>query len=361
MLLEIQGEMSEKSFAAQSAMYLNDIYVLFLKDSSSVAVAEEIVADDYSEETPILQEAIKSGLQYFHTGIVSQGDRFDELFDVYKFIEYGDLYDTAVLKMYEQLQVVCEEYDIAETAVDIYGTECADYFYNEGIGLMDLSLPLGPLSFSQDFTFEAQLDEKIASWKEFEIESDEALNKIGELFKEAGTTMVDRLNYLNPTYLLLDSLRAVATQQYYQEILRPDSSLRVQLVQQGNTEVQRINLKINRLLDHQDFIDNLLLNNRRSFGDIINDFSQFADRIDQIQYQFKRLQESDKANFGTSEFVFFLKNSLDILQQIFQIALPEEGDQATLAEIINLTDHILDAYAAVLEKDYDAIVMNVIP
>ena len=95
------------------------------------------------------------------------------------------------------------------------------------------------------------------------------------------------------------------------------------------------------------------MRNKRNFGDIVNGFIQFANRMDYIHSEFNSLKENGNANLGTQEFVFLMRNSLDALHQIYEIALP--NDQTTLNTVQGLTTNLLDAYAAVLEKDYDAI------
>jgi hypothetical protein len=123
--------------------------------------------------------------------------------------------------------------------------------------------------------------------------------------------------------------------------------------------IQRLYLQLGRLDNYQAFIDTLLLGNTRNFGDIVNGFVQFANRMDDINAEFKNLKKMGKANLGTHEFIYLMKNSLEALHNIYEIALP--NDPATLSTIKGLSSNLLDAYAAVLEKDYDAVVMNIIP
>ncbi|MFK8161564.1 MAG: hypothetical protein AB8H12_03790, partial [Lewinella sp.] len=113
------------------------------------------------------------------------------------------------------------------------------------------------------------------------------------------------------------------------------------------------------LEQEQKFLNTILRDKPRQFGTLINNFSQFTNRIDGIQAEFKQLRDKDKANLGTQEFVYFLKNSLDVVRLVFDVALPERGQ--TLDEVQQLTNNMLDAYSAVLAEDYNGLIQNIIP
>ena len=52
---------------------------------------------------------------------------------------------------------------------------------------------------------------------------------------------------------------------------------------------------------------------------------------------------------------------MDVLNQVYKVALPQDDDKSILNSVLDYTDNMLDAYTAVLEEDYDAVVMNIIP
>ncbi len=155
-----------------------------------------------------------------------------------------------------------------------------------------------------------------------------------------------------------DSIHKTATKFFVRSAKR-DSAAMINSAIEENMYVQKINIHLQRLGNYEKFIDTLLLRNKRNFGDIVNGFLQFSNRMDNIHAEFKRLKEEGNANFGTQEFIYLMKSSLDALNQIYELALP--GDHSTLNTVRGLTINLLDAYSAVLEKDYDAIVMNIIP
>ena len=158
--------------------------------------------------------------------------------------------------------------------------------------------------------------------------------------------------------LLKDSIKNIAYKVFL-EYARRDSAKIINEAIEGNFAIQKKYIQLQRINNYEKFIDTLLLSNKRNFGDIINGFVQFASRMDNIHAEFNRLKKEGNANFGSQEFIYLMKSSLDALNQIYRIALP--NDQSTLNTVQGLTINLLDAYSAVLEKDYDAIVMNIIP
>lgn len=158
--------------------------------------------------------------------------------------------------------------------------------------------------------------------------------------------------------VLKDSIRNIFTEAFVGAAKR-DSANVISEAMGLNQPIQKLNIQLQRLDNSQLFIDSLLLRNKRNFGDIVNGFIQFANRMDYIHSELNRLKENGNANIGTQEFVFLMRNSLDALHQVYEIALP--NDNTTLNTVQGLTTNLLDAYAAVLEKDFDAVVMNIIP
>ena len=124
--------------------------------------------------------------------------------------------------------------------------------------------------------------------------------------------------------------------------------------------LQELNFKMDHLNNKIQFTDNLLSKNTGRLPDLFVNFVQYADQVDFIRAELKELQKVNKANLGSKEFIFFIRNSLEVLYQAYEIALPDQGDQ-TLTTIKSLTSSVLDAYESVLEKDFDAIVMNILP
>ncbi|MEL7377912.1 MAG: hypothetical protein AAFN65_13250, partial [Bacteroidota bacterium] len=164
---------------------------------------------------------------------------------------------------------------------------------------------------------------------------------------------------MTPLYRSLDNIRMNVYEELNGGSIVADSINIAGTILNKIPRYQRLNLRLSQLDEQQQFIDELLLGNSFSFGNLINDFVQFANRVDQIQSELKSLRESGNATIGSTEFVFLLRNSLDIIPQIFTIALPED-EESTLTDIQLLTAQALDAYTAVLEEDYDAIVMNLV-
>lgn len=127
----------------------------------------------------------------------------------------------------------------------------------------------------------------------------------------------------------------------------------------NDPEFLQVELALDRLNREQRFVDTIILKDPQRMGKIINDFSLFATQIDNIQHQFANLRRQDKANLGSPELIYLMKNSLEVVHQLFTVALPDQP--GTLDTIRQLSDNILDAYSAVLAQDYDAVVMNVVP
>lgn len=159
-------------------------------------------------------------------------------------------------------------------------------------------------------------------------------------------------------FIFRDSITNI-TSKYIIRSARRDSIKQVNLIINESDKIQRLYLQTQRLNRDTTFINQLLLKDNRSFGDIVNGFLQFATRMDNIHAEFKELKNKKDNYFGTQEFIYLMKNSLDALNQVYEMALP--GNDGTLQTVQGLTTNLLDAYSAVLEHNYDAVVMNIMP
>ncbi|MEM1119597.1 MAG: hypothetical protein AAGJ18_04070, partial [Bacteroidota bacterium] len=163
-------------------------------------------------------------------------------------------------------------------------------------------------------------------------------------------------------YELLNPLTSAVYQQIRQLMIIPDSIQMTEQLSGNYPKLRQYHQQLWEVDAARTFIDELLFaskNKSRVFGQLLNDFYQFAQKMDGLNAEFARLRASGNANLGSTEFLFLIKESLTIFEQILPILLPKQPEK--VQAILGLTNVFLDAYGAVLEKDFDALVMNVFP
>ena len=133
-------------------------------------------------------------------------------------------------------------------------------------------------------------------------------------------------------------------------------------------EVANIERKLKQLEDEWRFIGKVVLAEKRWttresgepwIGSLLNELSVFTERMDNLQRQYTALRASDQASLGNPQLIQLIRGSVGVLRPVLEIALPD--DDGKVATIMDLSEGILDAYTGVLEKDYDAVVLSVIP
>ena len=101
------------------------------------------------------------------------------------------------------------------------------------------------------------------------------------------------------------------------------------------------------------------MNGEPWIGSLLNQLSLFTERMDGLQRQYAQLRAADQARLGNPQLIQLIRQSIGILTPVLEIALPEQQEKVTT--IRQLSEGILDAYTGVLERDYDKVVLNVIP
>ena len=302
----------------------------------------------YSEESNQRRSAISFALTQLQQSINTDPE-LNEMFSFDEWAELDLVLEEALTPLIETVRSVYETYKVPDLEVDINAIISGFNSYN-------------PAEYPEDETPYDRYESAFEWWRGYSSIPDTneaAFAEIYAAYVEVYEAAVERQLYFQPIEARLAELQTDTRNVFYNNVAKGDSTEIIRSYERNYPQLQSLNVRLNQLDNQQQFVDNLLLNNSYSFGNLINNFVQFADRIDQIQLQFQQLQANSEVRLGQPEFIFFLKNSLDILPQIFSIALPED-DQGTLTSILELTDRALDAYTAVLEEDYDAIVMNVV-
>ena len=180
------------------------------------------------------------------------------------------------------------------------------------------------------------------------------LKKRYELFEKYGKNN-DELTYHKLKSEFIDYLES--------EIIEKD---KIEFIHQQNLQDSaylQAKLKLNELEKQKDFLDEFIVGANQNFGQFFSRFVQYTNKIDQINAQFKELRSSDQANFGNPEFIYLIKNSMGILDLIFDYTVDKNNPEMVHnMEIIQFaTNNLLDAYIAGLSEDYNGMVMNIIP
>lgn len=135
-----------------------------------------------------------------------------------------------------------------------------------------------------------------------------------------------------------------------------------------NPKLRRIERQLYELEREERFLTNVVQAERRWLtsmtgepwiGSLLNQLSLFTERMDGLQRQYAQLRATNQAQIGNPQLVQLIRQSIGILTPVLEIALPEQAGK--VAQIQSLSEGILDAYTGVLERNYDKVVLNVIP
>ncbi len=107
------------------------------------------------------------------------------------------------------------------------------------------------------------------------------------------------------------------------------------------------------------WLTKLITEDPTEVGGLLNELSLFTERMDNMQRQYAELRATGQASLGNPQLIRLISHSLSVLRPVLSMAL--EGEEQKLDEIQKLTEGILGAYTGVLERDFDAVVLNVIP
>ncbi|MFK8162956.1 MAG: hypothetical protein AB8H12_10885 [Lewinella sp.] len=124
-------------------------------------------------------------------------------------------------------------------------------------------------------------------------------------------------------------------------------------------ELLRLERELYLLGKDEDWLGELVVDDPTKVGGLLNELSLFTERMDNMQQQYAALRATGQANLGNPQLVGLIRHSLTVLKPVFAMAL--DGKKEKLDQIQELSQGILDAYTGVLERDYDAVVLNVIP
>ena len=123
-------------------------------------------------------------------------------------------------------------------------------------------------------------------------------------------------------------------------------------------DVIRIEQQLYLLDDDRYWLESIFSQTLPQVGKMLNELSLFTTRMDNLQQQYTQLRASGQAGLGNPQMVELIRHSLTVIRPVLNVALK---DEVQLDRIQNLSDGILNAYTGVLEKDYDAVILNVIP
>lgn len=127
----------------------------------------------------------------------------------------------------------------------------------------------------------------------------------------------------------------------------------------ANPALLRAERELYQLEQEEAFIETVILKNQRKLGSLLNGVSALTEGIDNFQHQLHYLRMNNQASFDNPQLIQLIRKSLGLIRPVFNLALPDH--QEKLATIQELSEGILDAYTGVLEKDFNAVVLHVVP
>jgi hypothetical protein len=124
-------------------------------------------------------------------------------------------------------------------------------------------------------------------------------------------------------------------------------------------ELLRLERELYLLGKDERWLEKMVIEDPTKVGGLLNELSLFTERMDNMQQQYAQLRATGQANLGNPQLIRLIRHSLTVLKPVFAMAL--DGEEEKLDQIQELSQGILDAYTGVLERDYDAVVLSVIP
>jgi len=333
--------------------FLYDLLLIGQSDPKSTIQA--ISETDYFKSTPKIEQAKVFALNKAHNLISSNPD-IKQNFNPKTYQLLVEDIKISLKESERQLEEIYVKYAIDKSKYPIndlvrsaYQFGVPDFFpedtYNEMLSTNNIS-------------YQAKLDKNLDNYFiNTGITNPQLQQEIKAIMAVPGKLIIQEQQLVDQVTPTLKNILKQTLAEVQQEIIIPDSIRQVELLALENSDIQAIDLTILRLEKSKVFIDSILSN--KMFGQIVNGFMNFANRMDNIQAEFKEIKTNGNANLGSPEFVYLMRNSLDALHQIYALSLSD--DNTTVDIVQGLTTRLLDAYAAVLEKNYDAVVMNIIP
>jgi len=125
-----------------------------------------------------------------------------------------------------------------------------------------------------------------------------------------------------------------------------------------NENLIRVEQRLYLLEQDRYWVDGTFSRSLDKVGAMLNELSLFTERMDNLQRQHRELQLAGQGGLGNPQTIELIRHSLTVIKPVLSLALK---DETRLNRIERLSEGILDAYTGVLEKDYDAVILNVIP
>ena len=207
--------------------------------------------------------------------------------------------------------------------------------------------------------YRALIDFRMTDIQGFWLEEDDFYEELRVVLAPAIEASIAKRLYLDAILTDVETERTRLLRDYSQNFIRQDSIDYVRRQWNKVPELREYNLRIRQLDDQRAFIQDRLLGGSGGMAQTLSHFVQITDRIDLIGSELKELQRLDQDNLKSAQFIYLLRSSLGIVEEVFQLALPEDAEM--LREVSGLVDNVFDAYAGVLEKDYQSTLLNIVP
>ena len=335
----------------KSLLYNNDFSFLKAREENSEQVAKEMVENYLYYEGERFKKYYEWGARTFHTELTRNPD----IARIYNPEEYERLDTESIANIQvfsDQIYGLAQKYSDRELeGLALYGLN--DLFSFLGDNIDDSSLEVKPERFAPE------LENRFAPYLS-RVSEPADRDSLRRAFNQTASSVLRKYEILGRVYPIMDSLRNLTTRRLQAEVIQPDSVLRIKKYIYRHPELDLINTEITKNLQDLGFVDNLLSSEER-FGNLFVDAYKLASKTRAI---FKQLQDNQdqKENGQTArQNIVLIKQALASLFRIFELTLVSNESNEVLQTVIEQSDYILDSYAAILDQDYDAVVMNVLP
>ena len=306
--------------------YISDalsLYGFYLLDSRGYYTAEGIAEEVTNSYYSYLSQDIKAHIYDVLVNYFNTINADETLSEQYTTRSYSDSYlalDTLKLEFNALVIEKCEA--IIGDQFEENERIIADYGLSNIMANKTLYFPDQVANAAEIDVFVGDYWEDVANnvFSKYDYESYSKLDKDAfkndvDLNKRLGEIYSKNVDLNNQITRVSELLQPSVNKVYFEFTEQRKPQIRAEKLKQIESEFPQnhiFNYRSEQLEDQKAFIDQLLVGanregNDQTFGGLINDFFHYANRIDNLQSQFKILKEKDQANFGIPEFIYLLK------------------------------------------------------
>lgn len=309
-----------------------------------------LLENDYADRDAATRQGIEDILRRYYSTTQSIISRHDD-FDSDEFSRLASNYKSSLNAARDTVWSLAQDNVLYDDVDDVY----------ESVYYVTKLFPENTEDYEKlsGDAYRNVVDSRIGGILGFGLEEEDFQTEVRGLMQDVMAASVDLRVYLDRVYPELETARLSALSKYRRQTMERDSAQIIADAWRKQPTLRNYDLRIRQLAEQREFVDNALVSRAGGMAKTLNGFIQITNQLDQVSADYKRISQQGNANLGSAQFVYLLRTSLGLVEEVFRIAIPQ--DVETLNRVSGLVDNVFNAYAGVLEKDYDATLLNLVP